>query len=68
MTIRKRSTTCRLFRVFAAKVDARYSDFDDLRKKLLATFPNSKAAMPALPPKSTFCERDARSHTSHYLD
>jgi hypothetical protein len=30
----------------------RYSEFDDLRDKLLQTFPNSKAAMPPLPPKS----------------
>ena len=35
----------------------RYSDFNDLRKKLAMTFPNSKAAMPTLPPKSTFCEQ-----------
>ncbi|KAL2058252.1 hypothetical protein ABVK25_001870 [Lepraria finkii] len=30
----------------------RYSEFDDLRAKLLLTFPNSKGAMPPLPPKS----------------
>ncbi|KAK0516005.1 hypothetical protein JMJ35_002039 [Cladonia borealis] len=30
----------------------RYSEFDDLRTKLLLTFPNSNAAMPPLPPKS----------------
>ncbi|TAQ90103.1 hypothetical protein B7494_g1519 [Chlorociboria aeruginascens] len=30
----------------------RYSEFDDLRQKLLQTFPNSEAAMPELPPKS----------------
>ncbi|KAH8813181.1 Phox homologous domain-containing protein [Xylogone sp. PMI_703] len=30
----------------------RYSEFDDLRNKLLQTFPNSAAAMPPLPPKS----------------
>lgn len=33
-------------------VRKRYSDFDDLRKKLGKTFPSSKAAMPLLPPKS----------------
>ncbi|KAL2125412.1 hypothetical protein VTJ04DRAFT_1777 [Mycothermus thermophilus] len=30
----------------------RYSEFDDLRKKLVKTFPNFEAAVPALPPKS----------------
>ncbi|TVY88932.1 PX domain-containing protein [Lachnellula willkommii] len=30
----------------------RYSEFDDLRYKLLQTFPNSEAAMPSLPRKS----------------
>ena len=34
------------------RVRKRYSEFDDLRYKLLQTFPNSAAAMPALPPKS----------------
>ena len=34
----------------------RYSEFDDLRRKLLMTFPNSGGAMPPLPPKSVFCE------------
>lgn len=32
----------------------RYSEFDELREKLLQTFPNSIAAMPELPPKSAF--------------
>lgn len=32
----------------------RYSEFDDLRRKLLITFPNSGGAMPPLPPKSLF--------------
>ncbi len=31
---------------------ARYSEFEDLRRKLLITFPNAGAAMPPLPPKS----------------
>jgi len=30
----------------------RYSEFDQLRANLLATFPSSKNSMPALPPKS----------------
>ncbi|KAK4240857.1 Phox homologous domain-containing protein [Achaetomium macrosporum] len=30
----------------------RYSEFDDLRKRLVLTFPNFEAAVPALPPKS----------------
>ncbi|KAK4462093.1 Phox homologous domain-containing protein [Cladorrhinum samala] len=30
----------------------RYSEFDDLRKKLVQTFPNFEAAVPSLPPKS----------------
>ncbi|KAJ5037454.1 uncharacterized protein L3040_007629 [Drepanopeziza brunnea f. sp. 'multigermtubi'] len=34
------------------RIRKRFSEFDDLRDKLLQTFPNSKAAMPPLPPKS----------------
>ncbi|KZF26137.1 PX-domain-containing protein [Xylona heveae TC161] len=30
----------------------RYSEFDELRRKLLETFPTSEAALPPLPPKS----------------
>ncbi|KAI9892364.1 MAG: PX domain-containing protein ypt35 [Vezdaea aestivalis] len=30
----------------------RYSEFDQLRQKLLLTYPNAGAAMPSLPPKS----------------
>jgi hypothetical protein len=30
----------------------RYSEFDDLRQRLVLTFPNFEAAVPALPPKS----------------
>ncbi|CAD6589019.1 MAG: PX domain-containing protein ypt35 [Alectoria sarmentosa] len=33
---------------------SRYSEFDDLRRKLLMTFPKSGGAMPPLPPKSLF--------------
>lgn len=35
----------------------RYSEFEDLRRKLLATYPASEAAMPSLPPKSVVRER-----------
>jgi len=34
------------------RIRKRYSEFDDLRHKLLQTFPNSSAALPPLPPKS----------------
>ncbi|KAE9368496.1 Phox-like protein [Stipitochalara longipes BDJ] len=34
------------------RIRKRYSEFDDLRHKLLQTFPYSSAAMPPLPPKS----------------
>ncbi|KAH6669421.1 Phox homologous domain-containing protein [Halenospora varia] len=34
------------------RIRKRYSEFDDLRHKLLQTFPYSEAAMPPLPPKS----------------
>jgi hypothetical protein len=34
------------------RIRKRYSEFDDLRDKLLQTFPYSEAAMPPLPPKS----------------
>jgi len=34
------------------RIKKRYSEFDDLRYRLLQTFPNSEAAMPPLPPKS----------------
>ena len=30
----------------------RYSEFDDLRRRLVQTFPGFEAAVPALPPKS----------------
>ncbi|KAK0631869.1 Phox-like protein [Immersiella caudata] len=30
----------------------RYSEFDDLRRRLIMTFPNFEAAVPGLPPKS----------------
>jgi hypothetical protein len=34
----------------------RYSEFDELRRKLMQTFPLSKAALPELPPKSSICK------------
>lgn len=34
------------------RVRKRYSEFDDLKERLLQTFPNSRASMPPLPPKS----------------
>lgn len=34
----------------------RYSEFDDLRQKLLLAFPKSKHALPPLPPKSVLCK------------
>jgi hypothetical protein len=33
------------------RIRKRYSEFDDLRNRLLQTFPFSEAAMPPLPPK-----------------
>lgn len=38
------------------KVMKRYSDFDDLRHKLVQTFPHLVGAMPPLPPKSIVCK------------
>ncbi|OCK80957.1 PX domain-containing protein [Lepidopterella palustris CBS 459.81] len=34
------------------KIMKRYSEFDELRRKLVKTFPHAGAAMPPLPPKS----------------
>lgn len=36
-------------------VRMRYSEFDDLRQRLVSSFPHAKSALPALPPKSVFC-------------
>ncbi|KAF9238440.1 hypothetical protein DTO012A7_8966 [Penicillium roqueforti] len=33
-------------------VRMRYSEFDDLRQRLVASFPHARSALPALPPKS----------------
>lgn len=35
----------------------RYTEFSDLRKNLLMTFPNGHGAMPPLPPKSVICKQ-----------
>ncbi|KAF2281310.1 Phox-like protein [Westerdykella ornata] len=34
------------------KIRKRYSEFDELRRKLVETFPHAKGAIPPLPPKS----------------
>lgn len=34
----------------------RYSEFDELRDKLLHSFPKAKHSIPQLPPKSALCE------------
>jgi hypothetical protein len=44
--------TCLYSQGGSMRIRKRYSEFDDLREKLLQTFPNSQAAMPPLPPKS----------------
>ena len=38
------------------KIMKRYSEFDELRQKLVKTFPHAEGAMPPLPPKSVICE------------
>ncbi|KAJ5291064.1 hypothetical protein N7478_000315 [Penicillium angulare] len=35
-------------------VRMRYSEFDELRQRLVSSFPHAKSALPALPPKSVF--------------
>lgn len=57
--IRKRSLPIRLSGEAHNAEGVRYSEFDDLRRKLLMTFPNCGGAMPPLPPKSLFCEPQA---------
>ena len=56
MVIRKRFLFTQLPVCIPILSASRYSEFDDLRTKLLLTFPNSNAAMPPLPPKSLICE------------
>ncbi|KAJ5240874.1 uncharacterized protein N7469_002465 [Penicillium citrinum] len=36
-------------------VRIRYSEFDDLRTRLVSSFPHAKSALPSLPPKSVLC-------------
>ncbi len=54
------SKTARGFHAWVSWLNAdilfRYSEFVDLREKLLMTFPNSEGAMPPLPPKSALCK------------
>ncbi len=38
----------------------RYSEFDDLRRRLVQTFPNFEAAVPILPPKSVISKFRSR--------
>ena len=33
----------------------RYSEFDELRQRLVSSFPHAKSALPSLPPKSVLC-------------
>lgn len=55
----------------------RYSEFDDLRQRLVDSFPHARNALPALPPKSVICRFMSlmfplniatRSANSHYHD
>ncbi|KAF2682750.1 hypothetical protein K458DRAFT_54541 [Lentithecium fluviatile CBS 122367] len=38
------------------KIIKRYSEFEDLRKKLVRTFPHAAGSLPPLPPKSVVCK------------
>jgi hypothetical protein len=38
----------------------RYSEFEDLRKKLVRTFPHAAGSLPPLPPKSIVCKSSFR--------
>lgn len=55
------------------RIRKRYSEFDDLRDKLLQTFPNSTAAMPPLPRKSVISKfrpkflEDRRTKLQYFL-
>lgn len=56
MTIRMRCVRrweVELFDILAHML--RYSEFDDLRQRLLASFPHATSALPLLPPKSVLC-------------
>ena len=60
MTIRKRYVPMPPYP--SSTHTSRYSEFDDLRQSLAATFPNAGQAMPALPPKSVICRFPVYSH------
>jgi hypothetical protein len=55
MKIRKRSERCLYEYLIGTNRVRRYSEFAELRDRLLKTFPSSEAAMPQLPSKSFFC-------------
>ncbi|KAL4957844.1 hypothetical protein BDW69DRAFT_191343 [Aspergillus filifer] len=48
-------------------VRMRYSEFDDLRHKLVKSFPHAKNALPALPPKSVVSGISTRRSTNKHL-
>ncbi|CAL3972420.1 unnamed protein product [Diplocarpon coronariae] len=56
------------------RIRKRFSEFDDLRNKLLQTFPKSAAAMPPLPPKSVISKfrpkflEDRRKGLQYFLN
>lgn len=56
IVIRKRLVVAQFCHWSLFTLNIRYSEFDDLRKKLLMTFPNANGAMPPLPPKSLISE------------
>lgn len=37
-------------------IESRYSEFETLRNELISTFPKAAQSLPALPPKSIFCQ------------
>lgn len=50
-----RAVSCAFYISMLINIRLRYSEFDDLRQKLLAAFPHAKNALPSLPPKSVLC-------------
>lgn len=51
-------STCLIF--------SRYSEFDDLRQRLISSFPHARKALPELPPKSVLCTQ--HPDAIHVLD
>jgi hypothetical protein len=49
---------------FRAETQYRYSEFQDLRERLLMTFPHAGRAMPELPPKSLICTSSRQNTVS----